>query len=84
MRDIANSISVSVGGNSMDFRLTRLDAFSGAALLRILSSLPSGALLSEGERSDPQPPALSLFRSLSESDLRSLMITCLQHCEVLL
>ena len=84
MREITKTISISVDGKSWDFRLTKLDAFSGAALLRMLSSLPSGVILSEGKGSDPQSPALSLFRSLSESDLRSLMITCLQHTEVLL
>ena len=84
MREITKTISVPVGAKPMDFQLTKLDAFSGAALLRMLSSLPSGVILSESEGSDPQSPALSLFRSLSEPDLRSLMITCLQHCEVLL
>ena len=59
----------------MNFRLTKLDAFSGASLLRMLS----------GMRKDPgDDSVLGFITSLSEPDLRSLMITCLQHCEVLL
>ncbi len=75
MRDIEKSISVSMDGKSLDFRLTKLDAFSGAALLRMLSGMPQ----SRGGES-----VMSFITHLSESDLRSLMITCLQHCEVLL
>ena len=75
MRDIEKSISVSVDGKSLDFRLTKLYAFSGAALLRMLSGMPQ----SRGGES-----VMSFITHLSESDLRSLMITCLQHCEVLL
>ena len=70
MRDIEKSISVSVDGKSLDFRLTKLDAFSGAALLRMLSGMPQ----SRGGES-----VMSFITHLSESDLRSLMITCLQH-----
>jgi len=57
----------------MDFRLTKLDAFSGVSLLRMLSGM-------EGEKK----PLLDLFFSLPEPDLRSLMTACLQHTEVLL
>jgi hypothetical protein len=75
MRDIVKSISVSMDGKPMDFRLTKLDAFSGASLLRMLS----------GMRKNPgDDSVLGFITSLSEPDLRSLMITCLQHCEVLL
>ena len=75
MRDIEKSISVSVDGKSLDFRLTKLDAFSGAALLRMLSGMPKDL----GDDS-----VLGFITSLSEPDLRSLMTTCLQHTEVLL
>ncbi len=75
MREIMKVLSVPVNGKSMDFRLTKLDAFSGASLLRMLS----------GMRKDPgDDSVLGFITSLSEPDLRSLMITCLQHCEVLL
>ena len=75
MREIMKVLSVPVEGKSMDFRLTKLDAFSGAALLRILSGMPKE---SGGDS------VLGFITSLSEPDLRSLMTTCLQHCEVLL
>ena len=75
MREIEKTISIPMEGKPMDFRLTKLDAFSGASLLRMLS----------GMRKDPgDDSVLGFITSLSEPDLRSLMITCLQHCEVLL
>ena len=75
MREITKVLSASMDGKSKDFRLTKLDAFSGAALLRMLS----------GMRKDPgDDSVLGFITSLSEPDLRSLMIICLQHCEVLL
>ena len=40
MREITKTISAPVDGKSLDFRLTKLDAFSGAALLRMLSGMP--------------------------------------------
>ena len=75
MREITKTISAPVDGKSLDFRLKKLDAFSGAALLRLLSGMPQ----SKGGES-----VMSFITSLSEADLRSLMTTCLQHCEVLL
>ena len=75
MREIEKTISIPVEGKPMNFRLTKLDAFSGASLLRMLS----------GMRKDPgDDSVLGFITSLSEPDLRSLMTTCLQHCEVLL
>ena len=75
MREITKTISVPVDGKPMDFRLTKLDAFSGAALLRMLSGMP------QAESGDS---VTGFMTYLSETDLRSLMATCLQHCEVLL
>ena len=75
MREIVKTVSVQVDGKPQDFRLTKLDAFSGATLLRMLS----------GMRKDPgDDSVLGFITSLSEPDLRSLMTTCLQHYEVLL
>ena len=75
MREIIKTISIPADGKPLDFRLTKLDAFSGVALLRMLS----------GMRKDPgDDSVLGFITSLSEPDLRSLMIICLQHCEVLL
>ena len=75
MREITKVLSASMDGKSKDFRLTKLDAFSGAALLRMLSGMPKE---SGGDS------VLGFITSLSEPDLRSLMTTCLQHTEVLL
>ena len=75
MREITKTISVPVDGNPRDFRLIKLDAFSGAALLRLLSAVPKDA------ESDS---VIGFIRHLSDAELRSLMVTCLQHCEVLL
>ena len=75
MREIIKTVSVQVDGKPKDFRLTKLDAFSGAILLRMLSGMP---------KESGRDPVLGFITFLSEPDLRSLMITCLQHCEVLL
>ena len=72
MREITKTVSIPIDGKPMDFRLTKLDAFSGATMLRMLSTMP------EGEN------VANLFSWLSDQDLRSLMVTCLQHTEVLL
>ena len=72
MRTITKTISIPVDGKPLDFRLTKLDAFSGVALLRMLSSVPDGSFVS------------GMITHLSDADLRSLMTACLEHCEVLL
>ena len=72
MREIVKTISVPAAGKPLDFRLTKLDAFSGVALLRMLSSVPDGSSVS------------GMITHLSNADLRSLMTACLEHCEVLL
>ena len=72
MREITKTLSVPLNGKPMDFRLTKLDAFSGVTLLRLMTRLPEGGA------------AADLLFALSDADLRSLMTTCLQHIEVLL
>ena len=74
MREITKTLTIPVDGKKMDFRLTKLDAFSGASLLRMLSKMPEDSLSTIHS-------ALSTF---SDSDLRNLMTVCLEHCEVLL
>ena len=73
LRGISRTISVSVDGKPREFRLTKLDAFSGASLLRLMARLPEGGASVE-----------ALFSCLSDADLRSLMTVCLEHAEVLL
>ena len=74
MREITKTLTIPVEGKKTDFRLTKLDAFSGASLLRMLSKMPEDSLSTIHS-------ALSTF---SDSDLRNLMTVCLEHCEVLL
>ena len=72
MREITKTLTIAADGKSMDFRLTKLDAFSGASLLRMLSRPPA--------RED----FLSFLTVLPDEDLHRLMTVCLAHCEVLL
>ena len=72
MREITKTLTIPVDGKKMDFRLTKLDAFSGASLLRMLSQVPAG------------DDFLSFFSTLPDQDMRRLMTVCLEHCEVLL
>ena len=75
MRQIYKDITLKQDGQDLSFRLTKLDAFSGVSLLRMLSGMPK----------DPGgETVLDFITGLSEADLRSLMMTCLQHTEVLL
>ena len=73
MREIIKTISVPADGKPRDFRLTKLDAFSGVFLLRLMTRLPEKGASVE-----------ALLSGLSDGEIRSLMTTCLQHCEVLL
>ena len=73
MRKITKPFSVPVDGKPRDFRLTKLDAFSGASLLRLMARLPEGGASVE-----------ALLSCLSDADLRALMTVCLEHAEVML
>ena len=73
MRDNSRILSLPMDGRPMDFRLTKLDAFSGVFLLRLLAKLPGENVSAE-----------ALLSCLPDADLRSLMTVCLEHTEVLL
>ena len=66
MREITKTLTIPVDGKKTDFRLTKLDAFSGASLLRMLSHLPAG------------DDFLSFFSTLPDEDMRRLMTVCLK------
>ncbi len=70
MRTTTKNLTLPVDDTVREFRLTKMDAFSGASLLRMLSRMPDGSGVQD------------LLTGLSDGDLRSLMITCLQHAEV--
>ena len=72
MRQITKDIEITIDGNAVGFRLTKLDAFSGVALLRLLMRL------------DGNPTMLDLIASLSEDELRSVMMSVFNHISVLL
>ena len=75
MRQITKDIEITIDGSRTGFRLTKLDAFSGVTLLRLLMRL---------EEHHPNPTMLDLIASLSENELRSVMTAVLNHAEVLL
>ena len=77
MRNIIKTFRLEIDGTPMDFRLTKLDAFSGAELLQLLAKVPAG-----GE--DAGETVSAVFAALPKEDLRSLMTACLNHTEVLL
>ena len=70
MHTITKEIEIPVGGSPTAFRLTKLDAFSGVALLRLLLREPAGGSV------------LDLIASLTEEELRSVLSACLNHTEV--
>jgi len=75
MRQITKDIQITIDGSPTGFRLSKLDAFSGVTLLRLLMRL---------EARNPAPTILDLISSLSEEELRSVMTSVLNHTEVLL
>ena len=75
MRVITKDITVKVEGQELGFRLTKLDAFSGIMLLRLLMRL---------EEHKQGMTMLDLIASLSEEELRSVMTAVLNHTAVLL
>ena len=62
MRQITKDIQLTIDGNPISFRLTKLDAFTGVTLLRLLMRL---------EGKNDHPTLLDLISSLSEEELRS-------------
>ena len=75
MRKIYKDIEITIDGNPVSFRLTKLDAFSGVQLLRLLMRL---------ESENPSPTILDLVSSFSGEELRSVMTSVLNHVSVLL
>jgi hypothetical protein len=57
MREITKTLTIPVDGKKMDFRLTKLDAFSGASLLRIRA-------VDEPSTTDPGENNLTEFKVL--------------------
>ena len=75
MRQITKDIEINIDGSQIGFRLSKLDAFSGVMLLRLLMRL---------ENQNAAPTMLDLIASLSEDELRSVMTLLFNHISVLL
>ena len=87
MRTIIKNIRLPVDGTPYDFRLKKLDAFSGVSLLRMLSRAPqpgASAGKETAEGSEKPDSLQSVLFALPEAELKSLMTACLNHAEVLL
>jgi hypothetical protein len=72
MRQTTKDIEITIDGSKTSFRLSKLDAFSGVMLLRLLMRL------------NGNPTMLDLIASLSEDELRSVMTSVFNHVSVLL
>lgn len=75
MRIITKDITLSVDGEERTFRLTKLDAFSGAALLRLTLRL---------QEKRKGFSVLDLVSSFSEEELNSVLRACLNHTALVL
>ena len=87
MRQITKDITLTVDGTPLGFRLTKLDAFSGVTLLRLLMRLTENLEKCHPEQASAQSKdltVLDLIASLSEEELRSVMTSVLNHTAVLL
>ena len=74
MREIMKTIRLPVGDEMMNFRISKLDAFSGGRLLKLLS-------VAQGKSEKALPLSEFLF-SLADGDFERVMRTCLAHTEV--
>ena len=87
MRQITKDITLTIDGTPLGFRLTKLDAFSGVTLLRLLMRLTENLEKCHPEQASAQSKdltVLDLIASLSEEELRSVMTSVLNHTAVLL
>ena len=69
MREITKIIQMPAGNEKKNFRLTKLDAFSGIKVLKLLAA-------------SNQEDLQSLLFSLKDEELDQVMKTCLSHAEV--
>ena len=69
MRTVTKTLTLPVGEEPKTFRLTKLDAFSGARVLQLLHASSADDLS-------------AFLLSLPEDTLTALMRTCLRHAEI--
>jgi len=83
MRTITKTITLPVDGSSTEFRLTKLDAFSGAMLMQILSRYQQTEKREGSGSSLPVSDLITrVFSTLPAAELRSVMVSCLNAVEV--
>ncbi len=80
MRETTKIIQVNVDGEMKQFRITKLDAFSGARLLKLMSSFPDKN--QEHEKSGTSSTLWDLFFSLDDKNMDLVMKTCLSRVEI--
>ncbi len=73
MRETTKMLSLPLGEEKRDFRIAKMDAFSGAGLLRLLSDLT--------EKNKSQSLSDLLF-SLPQQQMEQVMKSCLSRVEV--
>ena len=90
MRTISKTTELSIAGAPRTFRLTKLDAFSGAKVMRlVLRYLPAGQgtpdRAAEVSQSSGAEELFDLiFAAVTDDELHFLMRAALEHTEVLL
>ena len=87
MRSLTKPLTLSIDGAETRFRLSLMNAFSGACLLKLITEkcLPHFASLDFSDPETLEPEIIrvlpSFLSSLSETELRDLMQKCLNHVE---
>ena len=82
MREIYKRFKMKVDGTEREFRLGKLDAFNGAALLQMVRKyLPGSA---DGAGMKIVDAVEGVFMALPVEELRKLMVMCLSRTDVLL
>ena len=82
MREIYKRIKMKVDGKEREFRLGKLDAFHGAALLQMVRKYMP--VSSDGAGMKIADAVESVFMALPVEELRRLMVMCLSRTDVLL
>ncbi len=73
MRENTKMVTVPVEGEKKEFRIEKLDAFSGVALIRLVAE----------RLNDPDVKSYgTLLLSLGEEEMVRIMQTCLSHAEM--
>jgi len=83
MRIITKTITLPTDESATEFRLTKLDAFSGAMLMQILSRYQQTEKREGSGSSLPVSDLITrVFSTLPAAELRSVMVSCLNAVEV--